>query len=184
MINHLKQFIDEYKNCPLCNSNLEIHSLNQSDDVYIKNNKLTITINSNYFVDCGKENFEFSISIINGSILRTSAAADKFTSLYDLEIFLRKSCESCQGQNKSFYRTINIFYDRQRSAFSSIPYIESFSVIYNNVHYILSNNYYAKSSFICVDNKLSAIPHIPFSKFDFSNEEKIVNKLNNILLLK
>jgi hypothetical protein len=179
---NIKQFIDEYNNCPLCNNPIAITS-DQANKITILKNRLTISMRSDYFVEPNVDSFEFSISIINGNILFTNST-NQFISLYDLSLFLRKECD-CRGGN-AFSRCIEIFYDRTISSFSSRPYMEHFYFIYNDVSYVFINNYNAKISNIIIGNSFKNIikvRHIPFEKFDFSNREKLFSKINSILLL-
>jgi hypothetical protein len=180
---NLKQFIDEYKNCPLCDFPTTITS--DQGETIIHNNKLTISIKTQYFMEPNIDTFEFSILIINGNISFTNST-NQFISLYELDILLKRECQNC----KSFSRTIKLFYDRSVSAFKAIPYIEYFKFYYNSVLYVIVNYNDKNSDLMITDynttslEKYYSIPHIPFNRFDFSNEEKLFSKINSILLLK
>ena len=187
---NLKQFIDEYKNCPFCHHSLDVSS-NQAHKILVAKNKITISMKSDYFVEPNLDVFEFSLSIINGNILYTNSA-NQFVSLYDLNIFLQKDCTWCAVYPNSFSRSINIFYDRTKSSFSSEPYMEHFGFTYDDIQYIIINNYNTRASSLLTSNgntlkkatfRSVKIPYIPFEKFDFSNKEKIFSKINSILLL-
>jgi len=182
---NLKQFIDEYKNCPLCGHQIRILS-DQADRISVINNRLTIGMKSGYFIEPNMETFEFSLSIINGNILFTNST-NQFISLYDLNIFLRKDCKCSKDQ--SFMRCIKIFYDRTTSSFKSEPFMEHFSFIYDKTRYVFFNNYSATTTSIIVsaeNNMLENVinvSYVPFEKFNFHNKEKLFSKINSILLL-
>ena len=179
---NIKQFINEYKNCPLCGNPLVITS-DQADKITIMKNRLTISMRSDYFVEPNIDIFEFSISIINGNILFTNST-NQFVSLYDLNLFLRKDCFCCEGQ--SFSRCIRVFYDRNVSSFSSEPFMEHFSFIHEDTSYVFVNNYSTKKSSIINGSLIKCTTkttYVPFEKFDFSNKEKLFSKITSILLL-
>lgn len=188
----IKQFINEYKHCPFCNDPLTMESA-QADKLVITNNKLTISMKSDYFIDPSRNVFEFSISIINGNILHTDSA-NQYISLYDFDIYIKKYCKSCNPNNfQSFSRCIKIFYDREQSSFTAEPYIERFSFTYNNIYYIFVNNYYARTSMLVCHPDMQGVlspaniavktPYLSFNKLDFNNKEKLISKFNSILLL-
>lgn len=190
---NIKKFLNEYKDCPFCHAPLTLESL-QADKITLTNNKLTISMKSDYFVDPNRDTFEFSISIVNGRILHTDAT-NKFISLYDLDILLEKKCLKCPnniaqsydilngGGISAFSRTIKIFYDRTQSAFAAKPWLEYFSFFRNQEKYVFSNNYATLYSFIVIGEQMHTSPYIPFEKFNFQDEEKLFSKINSIMLL-
>lgn len=187
---NIKQFIDEYKNCPFCHHSLVVSS-DSGAHVTVSKNRLTISMKSDYFIEPNIDIFEFSISIINGNMLHTNSA-NQFVSLYDLNIYLQKYCTWCGVYPQSFSRSINIFYDRTKSSFSSEPYMEHFSFTHQNIQYIIINNYNTRASSLLTSNgdskdkatfRYTKIPYVPFEKFDFSNKEKLFSKINSIALL-
>lgn len=195
----IKQFIDEYPNCPKCQTPLTIcanqgHPENLSSghifDVNVFNNILEINITSNYFVNPNQNKFEFSISVVNGRILHGDMA-NRFISLYDLDIILFKACQNCKSNSEDFFRSIRMFYDRSESVFQSQPFVEHFNFIYDDNVYSFTNNYISnKSTIVCcpIRGDLAAVdmittPYIPFEKFNFTSESSLFSKINSILLL-
>jgi uncharacterized protein with PIN domain len=178
----LKQFIYEYQRCPLCDNDLLITST-QADKIIISNNKLTIRYKTDYFIDSKTDIHQFSISIIDGRIMHDSST-DVFTSLYELDIILEKTCKNCNQPLETFSRSINIFYDRPYSAFNTQSLLEYFKFYYNNKYYTVVNNFSNKTSFIVCDDKKIDIQYIPFEKLNFQDKDKLFSKINSILLLR
>jgi len=194
----IKLFIEQFRRCPKCNSQLEIEAKLKNDTsnshkfrVSTTNDRLIINITSNYFMGSSHDDdqFEFSISIVDGQIMY-SDQTNKFISLYDLDMLLFKNCKHCITNSEAFSQTINIFYDRSDSVFVAKPWIEFFSFSYDNSYYYFSNNFRDKRSFLSVQTLNSQsrkpvleTPFIPFEKFEFRNREKLFSKMNSIRLL-
>src|ERR1700733_1444588 len=143
MLITLKQFIDEYQQCPTCQVPMPIEAgpsaeNNNSNHIFmisIDNEILTINVQSFYFVNSDQNEFEFSIHVSNGEIIY-GELANQFISLYDLEIILSKTCKQC-----NFFRSIKIFYDRINSSFNVKLFQEFFSFSHENKSYCFSNTY-------------------------------------------
>lgn len=196
----IKQFIDQFKSCPKCGHRLKINAKQKEEMEYKRvfnistvNDRLIIYITSEYFIKDEERRFEFSISILDGNILY-SDSANKFVSLYDLDIILYKDCAMCPQieprPSEAFYQSINIFYDRNDSIFTALPWVDFFSFVYNDSYCYFSNDFRDKKSFLVFQplklsprNPIIYTPFIPFEKFEFKNKEKLFNKVNSIRLL-
>jgi hypothetical protein len=195
--NHIKQFFHEYKYCPQCDSLLKIGAYSKITSemrfiVSITPHELTIKVNSNYYINPRKNEFEFSISIRGGHILHGNLA-NQFVSLYDLSIIIFKECLICRSQNEGFYRSINLFYNRTDSAFTAIPYTEWFCFYYDEQYYFFLNDYLNRSSILrsgafpigALRNEPieQNVPYMPFEKFNFQSRAALFGKINAIQLL-
>lgn len=196
--NAIKQFIEQFKNCPKCGCYLLIEAKQKEEidnphkfTISVLHDKLTIDIRSNYFVNKDQNMFEFSISIIDGNILFCDFA-NRFVSLYDLDIILYKDCKRCPSSTppETFYQSINLFYDRSESKFIAEPWIEFFSFIHEENNYYFSNDFSEKRSYLSIQNMqfpfrnpIIETPFIQFDKFDFRNKDSLFSKINSIKLL-
>lgn len=191
----LQSFIKQYRHCPKCGSLLHIkahqqHSDGKSNEFFISTaaDRLTINIKSRFFVDVEENNFEFSMSIVDGHILYSDQTS-KFVSLYDLDIILYKECDDCP-RPEMFHQSVNVFYDRSESIFVAEPWMEFFSFIYENSYYYFRNDFKERRSFLSVQpvnhkgkNSFVDTPFLSFDKFEFRNKEKLFDKINSIRLL-
>jgi hypothetical protein len=194
----IKTFIEQFRNCPKCGNRLQLEAKQKQEtertrkfSISTASDRLTINITSAYFISPGSDNFEFSISIIDGQIIY-SDQTNQFISLYDLDIILHKDCKHCLRGSppETFHQSINIFYDRSESAFTAEPWIESFSFVYDDNYYYFSNNFVEQRSFLSVQILESPVrspvvltPFIPFEKFEFRDRERLFSKINSIRLL-
>ena len=193
----LKNFIDSYRECPLCSNVLAITAIPQSSaashlfSVTTSKDRLIINVRTDYFMGRSNKSFDFSISIINGQIISCDQA-NQFLSLYDLNIFLTKECMNCcrKFPGETFSRSVNIFYDLSASTFVSKPRIEFFSISENDVYYYFCNNFETKTSWLTVQPVKSSrrnpplhTTYIPFGKFNFQNRKKLAQKLQAIQML-
>ena len=193
--NVLRSFIEQFKHCPKCGGVLRIKAHQQNSDgksneffISAAGDRLTINVKSGFFVNVEENNFEFSISIVNGHIMYSDQTS-KFISLYDLDIILYKECDDCP-RPEMFHQSINVLYDRSDSLFVAEPWAEFFSFIYENSYYYFRNDFKARRSFLSVQplngkgrNSILNTPFLPFEKFEFGNREKLFAKVNSIRLL-
>lgn len=195
----LKEFLDKYKHCPICNSDFtvvaKVKSISDnkkyiSETIEILENKINIHIKSDYFINSDiKNNFNFSVSIVGGQILHCDMT-NQFVSLYDLNIYLIKSCSECDKTNNAFWQNIILFYDRKDSVFASERIAEGFCISdeYND-RYNFSNNYDTGTSMLYIQKMMELkgqsckISQLPFDKFDFSDKQKLLDKLKSIAIL-
>lgn len=194
----IKNFIEEYKNCPLCGCNLYIDAISHNNidknqnrfHISTSHDKLTINVESDYFVNTSAESFGFSISIVNGNVL-FSDKTNQFVSLYDLDILLFKECQNCFTMGEAFSVIVHLYYDRSISSFELEKYEDNFRFCYDDKNYYFANNFNLKVSHLSVNAYINdeltlksvATPFIPFDKFDFSSREKLYSKINSIRLL-
>lgn len=194
----IKSFIEQFRDCPKCGEALRVHAKQKEEtenphrfNISAGNDRLTINITSSYFIRSGENNFEFSISVVDGHIVY-SDKANQFVSLYDLDIILYKDCLRCANTSppETFHQSINIFYDRKDSAFSAEPWIDFFSFVHDGNYYYFSNNFKDRRSFLSVQfldspirNPIIDTPFIPFEKFEFRNKDRLFSKMNSIRLL-
>jgi hypothetical protein len=195
--NTLKSFVEQFRNCPKCNSLLKIEARQQNSDgksnkflISTNKDKLIINVKSEYFISPRNNHFEFSISIINGNIIYSNCTS-QFISLYDLNILLYKECSNCP-RPEMFHQSVNIFYDRSDSIFIAEPWMEFFSFVYDNTYYYFNNNFRDKKSFLSIrsldyegkiQNHMLEMPFLSFEKFEFRDREKLFSKINSIRLL-
>jgi len=196
----IKNFIESYKSCPLCSAPLTIEAesaftggpTHTSFAVMVEDEQLTINVKSDFFVSARQQAFDFTISVTDGQIISCDQT-NQFVSLYDLEIILKKECMACARKfpGEVFSKQIAIHYDRYDSSFISRPLTESFGVADEYNYYYFCNNFTNRVSFLTVQpigkstrNPPLHTPYIPFEKFDFSNREKLLHKIQSIQLLR
>lgn len=196
----IKNFIESYKNCPLCGDLLTIEAESVSTGgpghttyaVAVRDDRLNINVRSDYFVTSREQSFDFTISVTDGQIISCDQT-NQFVSLYDLQIILKKECMACcrKFPGEVFSKQIEIHYDRYDSTFVSRPLTESFGIADDKNYYYFCNNFKNRTSFLTIQpmdrggrNPPLHTPYIPFEKFDFSNREKLLNKIQSIQLLK
>lgn len=196
----IKNFIESYKNCPFCGEELTIEgesvstggSSHTSFTITAEDDRLNINVKSDYFVSPRQNSFDFTISVTDGQIISCDQT-NQFVSLYDLEIILKKECTNCcrKYPGEVFSKHIEIHYDRVDSSFVSRPLTESFGIADEDNYYYFCNNFKTRSSFLTVQpmgrsgrNSPLNTPYIPFEKFDFTNRERLLHKLQSIQLLR
>lgn len=194
----LKDFINHFQNCPFCLEPLLVAAKQKEEtsnkhSFYINQdrNNLIIRVKSNFFVNPGRQSFEFTISADNGNIIHCDNTS-QFVSLYNLDILLTKECSKCirLGTQTAFFKQIHLFYNRTESKFAAEPIIEYFGFHENNHYYYFSNDFITKQSSLSVQLINAPMhmrpintPFIPFEKFDFLNRDKLMAKINSIQLL-
>lgn len=196
--NIIKQFVDQFNNCPKCNHPLKIEAEQDNGEhnsiffVSTNNEQITINATSNYFVNPNQETYKFSISLIDGNVLYSNTTSH-FVSLYDLDIFLYKDCKKCakMALPEIFHQSVKLFYDRATSSFCVKPWCDIFSFYYNNNLYRFVNSLANMQSSLSIKSlihqndrtPITNIPFTPFTKFSFNNREKLAEKINSMLLL-
>jgi hypothetical protein len=185
----------------MCGTPLQMSASNNNDDIsWSKDHKflvrqardrITLFIKSDYYVQEGKRDFEFTISILDGNVIHCEQTS-RFISLYDLDILLTKSCVSCANKypKEAFQKNIRIYYNRNDSRFVSENYTEYFFVINDNIGYRFCNDFKINQSFLYVydinsQNKISEhpVPFLSFEKFNFIYKHKLISKLQSIQIL-
>jgi hypothetical protein len=196
----LKDFLYTFRSCPMCGDPLQMSATNNNDVAsWSKNHnfivrqsrdKITLFIKSDYYVSEGKRDFEFTISIHDGSIIHCGQTS-KFISLYELDILLTKSCSNCANRSPrgAFQKNIRIFYDRTYSKFASENYTEFFLTNDDENSYYFCNDFQTHQSHISVSKigldriSYTLVPYIPFEKFNFIYKHKLITKLQSIQIL-
>jgi hypothetical protein len=195
----LSEFVNNYRDCPMCDSELVIDATatSRSSDakhlsasVAIDGSKLIITLRSDYYIRPDVNSFNFTISIKDGQVICCDTA-NQFVSIYELHILLRKECMQCLSHNNEFRQVFTLSYDRNESIFSAKQNYERFIISDGDKYYAFSNSVDHPSFSALVlyngDNSRrprgTLIPYISIDNFTFKEPQTIINKLQSISIL-
>jgi hypothetical protein len=197
---NINEFYNKFPKCPKCNSNFV-------DDVLIVAEypnfpfpiKKTIAGQNEFkiaFQDPISNNdkrIDFSVNYNNGEVkLYNTTKKSDLDKFEDLSLTIEIGCSFCGIEETSGFR-VGYFgvYEPSKCAFENfgILFFE-FTYALDSTYYIFNNDYQANYSNLHVNylNKgkkidLNNIPFVSIDVFDFSDENKIRQKLNNIMIL-
>jgi hypothetical protein len=192
----LHNFLEVYRSCPICQSNLSVGvevfgngGKLASSANHIEDNRIDITIHSDYYIRSEVDVCKFSISIIDGKLLLCDTA-EQFVSIYDMDIILYKFCEVCYRNDELFHRCIYLTYDRNASIFINRRMKEEFvlRVSDSDGRYAISIENCAADQNVmisdCDGSSLSLdVGKISMENFPLSDKIKTVKQIQFMLML-